>query len=143
MEEQTLNTWPKVSKSSFKHLRFLISFAFFNHRFCFNKILLSAVILLPLPILAPLVVRYKDNYKGKNIEVIQKYEADETISNRKRSQANCFEKMESYWHKFLSFIGAPCIKYVYYFVKNTFIYLYTQVLILFNSNKMKILYSFN
>ena len=63
------------------------------------------MILLPFPILAPLIVRSTEEKKRET---------------NKEDKTNCFQKIESfsdYWHKLSLFIGAPCIKYVYYFVK--------------------------
>ena len=87
------------------------------------------MILLPLPILAPLIIRFRDTEKEKEKRVTNK--EDEIISKKNKTKTNCFQKIEScsdYWHKFFSFIGTPCIKYAYYFVnKILFIFIYLMI----------------
>ena len=76
--------------------------------------------LLPLPILAPLVVKYKSTNEEENRD-----SNDDFKTNKKKSGAKkYFEICPDFWQKFVSFIGSPCIKYAYYFVNNKLLKLF-------------------
>jgi hypothetical protein len=76
----------------------------------------------PFTFISPFILQYKNEERNLNTETDKGENNSNREDNRKEGETEKNKEMgKNYCWKLKSFIGAPCIKYGYHFVKNLYI----------------------